>query len=160
MFRKKEDSILPPPKKLIAKNPGKVDDLAIEFDRKLTEIMVSLSAALKEKLVTTSQKWAEIEKGKYVLYDFCCETIIKYIAKHKASISGKEAKELQSILSKVREGLSSCFANLGSLFYSKAEQEVQKTCKAEMARVKAHLEGREAQLTQFEQRLQRKFDDA
>ena len=46
LFRKKEDSILPPPKKLIAKNPGKVDDLALEFDKKLTDIMVSLSKAL------------------------------------------------------------------------------------------------------------------
>lgn len=74
--------------------------------------------------MTTSQKWAEIEKGKFVLYNFCCETVLKYLAKHKASITGKDAKELQSILSKVREGLSACFANLGSLFYSKAEQEV------------------------------------
>ena len=121
LYRKKEDSILPPPKKLIAKNPGKVDDLAIEFDKKLTDIMVSLSVALQERLVTTSQKWAEIEKGKFVLYNFCCETVIKYLGKHKASITGKDAKELQSILSKVREGLSTCFTNLGSLFYSKAE---------------------------------------
>ena len=54
LYRKKEDQILPPPKKLIAKGMGKVDDLAIEFDQKLTSIMISLSGVLQDPLVTTS----------------------------------------------------------------------------------------------------------
>jgi hypothetical protein len=160
LYRKKEDSILPPPKKLIAKNPGKVDDLAIEFDKKLTDIMISLSTILQDTLVTTSQKWAEIEKGKFLLYNFCCETIVKYLAKHRASITGKDAKELHSILSKVREGLSSSFLNLGSLFYSKAEQEVQTTCGEEMQRIRKLLELKAAHMREFEESLQSKQDTA
>lgn len=160
LYRKKEDSILPPPKKLIAKNPGKVDDLAIEFDKKLTDIMISLSTILQDSLVTTSQKWAEIEKGKFLLYNFCCETIGKYLAKHKASITGKDAKELHSILSKVREGLSSSFLNLGSLFHSKAEQEVQTTCGEEMQKIRKLLELKDTHMREFEENLQSKHDTA
>jgi hypothetical protein len=153
LYRKKEDQILPPPKKLIAKGTGKVDDLAIEFDQKLTSIMITLSGVLQDPVVTSSQKLAEIEKSKFLLYNFCCETIVKYLAKHKASITGKDAKELHSILSKVREGLSTSFKNLGTLFYSKEEQEVQATCGEEMERITKMMEMKEAHMKQFEQSL-------
>ena len=160
LYRKKEDQILPPPKKLIAKGMGKVDDLAIEFDQKLTSIMISLSGVLQDPLVTTSQKRAEIEKSKFLLYNYCCETIVKYLAKHRASITGKDAKELQSILSKVREGLSTSFLNLGSLFYSKEEREVQATCEEEMKRINTMMQTKERELKEIEQSLTVKHDAA
>jgi len=39
LYKKKDVANAPQPKKLIAKNPGKIDELAVEFDKKLTDIM-------------------------------------------------------------------------------------------------------------------------
>ena len=95
-----------------------------------------------------------------MLYNYCCETIVKYLAKHRASITGKDAKELQSILSKVREGLSTSFLNLGSLFYSKEEREVQATCEEEMKRINTMMQTKERELKEIEQSLTVKHDSA
>lgn len=54
LHKKKETKDAPQPKKLIAKNPGKIDELAVEFDKKLTDIMQKLSTVLKDELITTS----------------------------------------------------------------------------------------------------------
>ena len=85
---------------------------------------------------------------------------MKYLAKHRASITGKDAKELQSILSKVREGLSTSFLNLGSLFYSKEEREVQATCEEEMKRINTMMQTKERELKEIEQSLTVKHDSA
>lgn len=54
LYKKKDVGNAPQPKKLIAKNPGKIDELAVEFDKKLTEIMQKLSSVLKDELITAS----------------------------------------------------------------------------------------------------------
>ncbi len=40
LFKKKSSSNHPLPKKLILKNVGPTDDLAVQFDQKLTDIML------------------------------------------------------------------------------------------------------------------------
>ena len=53
-------------KKLIVKSyPQKVDELAIEFDKKLSEMMQGLAASLRDSLKTVSQKKADIAQGKF-----------------------------------------------------------------------------------------------
>ena len=115
LFNKKEDSKAP--KKLISKNSTKVDELAGAFDKKLTQIMVRLARILKDGLITKSQKWAEIEKSKFLLYNFCIENGLNLMLKNKGSMNSKDLKELHHAISKAREGLCGGFVNLGSLFY-------------------------------------------
>lgn len=138
LFRKKEESIAP--KKLIAKNPGKVDELAGAFDKRLTQIMVRLARILKDTLITKSQKWAEIEKSKFLLYNFCMENGLNFLMKNKSGLSPKDLKELHHALSKAREGLCAGFVNLGSLFYTKDEKEMQELCNKEGVKVRNKLE--------------------
>lgn len=52
-------------KKFIVKSNSKVDELALEFDKKLSEVMLNLANHLKDSLITNSQKRSEIEKSKY-----------------------------------------------------------------------------------------------
>ena len=47
------------------KTNNKVDDLAIEFDKKLSGVMLNLANHLKDNLLTNSQKKIEIAKSKY-----------------------------------------------------------------------------------------------
>lgn len=49
IYKKRDNDSTPHPKKLIAKNiVNKIDDLAVEFDNKLSEVMLSLSKLLKD----------------------------------------------------------------------------------------------------------------
>jgi len=152
LFRKKDESIAP--KKLIAKNPGRVDELAGAFDKRLTQIMVRLARILKDTLVTKSQKWAEIEKSKFLLYNFCMENGLNFLLKNKANLSPKDLKELQHALSKAREGLCAGFVNLGSLFYSKDEKEMQELCNKEGVKVRTKLEEKARVIEGIEGQLQ------
>jgi phage gp36-like protein len=121
--KKRDDGQTPIPKKLITKSiVNKVDELAVEFDTKLTDTMLTLSKSLKDQALSNSQKWAEIEKCKFKLQSFCCETAIRFLQKEK--ITQKEQKDLHQILSKLRYGMSKTFDNQISLFYSKEEKEV------------------------------------
>ena len=132
MYKKKEDSLHPPPKKLIAKYTGKIDDLAVEFDKRLTDIMLRLSKSMQDPLITSSQKCAEIEKSKFLLLNYCNEKSIRFIKNNKGNLLMKDAKDIIYITSKVKEGMCRCFLNLGSLFYSKEEKEVTVNCEVEM----------------------------
>lgn len=68
LYKKRDIEVTPQPKKLIAKSiVNKIDDLAVEFDNKLSETMLSLSKVLKDRTTSNSQKWAEIEKVKFKL---------------------------------------------------------------------------------------------
>ena len=60
--------------------------------------MVQLSKNLKDSLVSESQKWSEIEKSKFLLYNYCSETANNYVSKYKSSILMKDAKELHIVL--------------------------------------------------------------
>ena len=112
------------PKKLIAKSISRqVDDLALEFDKKLTQVMINLSKFLKDKANSNTQKWAEIEKSKFKLQSYCCDTAVKFMTKDK--ILPKELKELNGIVMKLRQCMSVSFDNLSRLFISKEEHEVQ-----------------------------------
>ena len=152
LFRKKDESGAP--KKLIAKNQGKVDELAASFDKRLTQIMVRLAKILKDTLVTKSQKWAEIEKSKFLLYNFCMENGLNFMLKNKACLSPKDLKELNYALSKAREGLCAGFVNLGSLFYSKDEKEMQELCNKEGVKVKSKLDEKARVIEGIEGQLQ------
>ena len=96
LFKRKEDQIVPQPKKLIAKGIAtvKLDEMALEFDRKLSQLMLKLSATLKDDVLSESQKWSEIEKSKFLLYSYSQECIIKFINKHKAHLCQKDNKEI------------------------------------------------------------------
>jgi len=98
--------------------------------------MVRLAKILKDPLVTKSQKWAEIEKSKFLLYNFCLEKGLNFLQNNKNNLSPKDLKELQHVLSKAREGLCSGFVNLGSLFYSKDESEMKELCTKEASKVR------------------------
>lgn len=123
IYKRREDTTTPQPKKLIAKSiVNKIDDLAVEFDKKLTDVMIQLSKILKNQAISSSQKWGEIEKAKFKLQSYCCETAVKLLQKDK--LSPKEQKDLHLILSKLRSCMSRSFENLISLFYKKDEKEV------------------------------------
>ena len=109
LHKKKEDSIQPPPKKLIAKCPPKVDEIAKEFDVKLSATMMSLSEKLRDPLLTNPQKWAEIEKCKFDLYLFCSTTATQFLTKHKKHILSKDSQDLSVIFNKIRSGMEKCF---------------------------------------------------
>lgn len=94
--------------------------------------MIQLSKDLKDPLVSDSQKWAEIEKSKFLLYNYCSETTNNYINKYKNTIFVKDAKEIFLILQKIREAMSRCFLKLGQLFYSKDEKEMYIKCEQKM----------------------------
>jgi hypothetical protein len=153
LYKKRDDLQAPPPKKLIAKNPGKVDDLAVEFDKKLTNIMIKLSGVLKDPLASASQKWAEIEKSKYSLYNFSSETCIQFLGKSKASISSRDAKELNGILNQIREGICASFENLGQLFYLKQDNEVKLSCDLAMGKLQATVAEKTEQVLALQQEL-------
>ena len=105
--------------------------------------MVKLSTTLKDGLITHSQKWAEIEKSKFLLYNFCMESAVSYLQKgqkgDRRSLSSKEVTEFHHILNKLREGLCEGFLNLGSLFYSKEESEVKDLCSREVLKITGQL---------------------
>ena len=52
LAKKKDDQFQPPPQKLIAKCPVKIDDLAKQFDVRLSEVMLTLSQKLRDELLT------------------------------------------------------------------------------------------------------------
>lgn len=80
LYKKRDIEVTPQPKKLIAKSiVNKIDDLAVEFDNKLSETMLSLSKVLKDRTTSNSQKWAEIEKVKFKLQAYVCENAIKFL---------------------------------------------------------------------------------
>jgi phage gp36-like protein len=55
IYKKRDETQTPMPKKLIAKSViNKIDDLAVEFDEKLTETMISLCKSLKDKALSNS----------------------------------------------------------------------------------------------------------
>ena len=84
IYKKRDNDSTPQPKKLIAKSiVNKIDDLAVEFDSKLSQVMLSLSKVLKDKTSSNSQKWAEIEKAKFNLQSYVIETAIKFLQKDK-----------------------------------------------------------------------------
>lgn len=97
LYKKKDDSLQPPPKKLIAKCPAKIDEIAKEFDEKLSATMLSLSASLRDSLLTNPQKWAQIEKCKFDLYIFCSSTAAQFLVKHKKHILSKDSQDLSVI---------------------------------------------------------------
>jgi excinuclease UvrABC ATPase subunit len=123
IYKKRVTDQTPQPKKLIAKSiVNKIDDLAVEFDNKLSQVMLALSKVLKEQTSSTSQKWAEIEKVKFNLQSYVIETAIKFLSKDK--LSPKEQKDIHQILIKLKSCMARTFENVVSLFYSKEEKEV------------------------------------
>jgi hypothetical protein len=56
IYKKRDSEQTPQPKKLIAKSVivNKIDDLAVEFDNKLSEVMLSLSKLLKDQASSNS----------------------------------------------------------------------------------------------------------
>ena len=115
--------------------------------------MISLSKVLKETIVTKSQKWAEIEKSKFLLYNFCLEQVTSFLSKNKTHLSPKDIKEVQYVITKAREGLCSGFLNLGQLFYSKEDQEVQSKCKQVMFNITEKLDEKDKQLEKADELL-------
>lgn len=80
IYKKRVSDQTPQPKKLIAKSVvNKIDDLAVEFDKKLSQVMLALSKVLKDQSCSNSQKWAEIEKVKFDLQSYVLETAIKFL---------------------------------------------------------------------------------
>ena len=79
---------------------------------------------------------------------------MNFLLKNKANLSPKDLKELQHVLSKAREGLCSGFVNLGSLFYSKDEKEMQELCNKEGVKVRTKLEEKARVIEDIEGQLQ------
>lgn len=48
--------------------------------------MQDLSRHLRNPVVTDSQKWNFIEKAKFELFNYCSETAVQFLAKHKLNI--------------------------------------------------------------------------
>lgn len=71
-----------------------------------------------------------------MLFNFCNETLIKFLNKNKENIQQKEAKEMNSLFQKIKEGLCKSFFAVGTLFYSKEENEVKNVAQAEVNRMK------------------------
>jgi hypothetical protein len=67
---------------------------------------------------------------------FCNESTLKFLKFAKFDLSAQEVKELGWLLQKHREGISTCFLNLGSLFYTKEEREVQTMCATLLSQMK------------------------
>ena len=114
--------------KMVAKNNQQLDHLAVEFDSKLTLIMVNLADQLKNPLLSDSQKWVKIETCKFDLLNYCNETATDFLKKNKNHIMIKDAKELSSIFSKIKEAMNKCFNNQTTLFHNKRENEVYDNC--------------------------------
>lgn len=112
LAKKKDDQFQPPPKKLIAKCPPKIDDLAKQFDVRLSEVMLSLSQKLRDDLLTSTQKWVQIENSKLELFIYCSDTASSIIQKNKSHIMVKDAKDLSVIFQKVKQGMANCFENI------------------------------------------------
>ena len=74
--------------------------------------------------------------------------------KNKGSMNSKDLKELHHALSKAREGLCGGFVNLGSLFYSKEEKEMQELCKRERVQERSKLEEKARVIEGLERQLQ------
>ena len=96
-------------KKFIVKSNSKVDELALDFDRKLSEVMLYLASNLKDTLTTKSQKRSEIEKSKYLLWNYCQETTLKILKLKTTSFNQKESREIVQILTKISEGINETF---------------------------------------------------
>lgn len=126
LHKKKSEQSGQNSKKFIVKTNSKVDELALEFDKKLSEVMLTLSTHLKDNLITNSQKRSEIEKSKYELWNYCQDTTLKILRFKTTSFNQKESREIVQILSKISEGIHESFGGLGQLFYSKTEQELKK----------------------------------
>lgn len=80
---------------------------------------------MKDNLVTSYQKNAEIEKSKFLLYIYCNQTCIKFISKYKGNILQKDAKEVEIILSKLNDIFSQSFVKLVNTFYTKEDNELK-----------------------------------
>jgi len=99
--------------------------------------MLTLSQKLRDDLLTSTQKWVQIENSKLELYIYCSDTASAIIQKNKSHIMVKDAKDLGVIFQKVKQGMASCFENLKQLFYCKSDSEVYEQCKAQVAVHKA-----------------------
>lgn len=81
----------------------------MEFDKKLSEVMLNLANHLRDSLLTNSQKKIEIEKSKYQLWNFCQETTLGILRSKSIVGSQKDAREIVQIISKIDTGLTNSF---------------------------------------------------
>lgn len=56
---------------------------------------------------------------------FCNENVLTFMRQSKYSLSSREVRDIAWALQKHREGVSTCFLNLGSLFFSMEDEEVK-----------------------------------
>ena len=69
-------------RKLITKNKHS-DDLATQFDTRLSEVMARLSKVFKDPIMTMSHKHMEIDRAKFQLYEFCQTTCNKFLTQRR-----------------------------------------------------------------------------
>jgi archaellum component FlaC len=77
----------------------------------------------------------------------------KFLKQSKFDLNQKDMKEVSWMLQKLREGVTTCFLNLGSLFYSKDEREVQNNCNSIVTQIKDKLKLQRGHSLKLEDKL-------